>query len=283
MVTSELAGEGSREALMTFLEEDELRHVSPLKMLLLFGDALKVFSVGAGDERGYVMTMPCAASHWASQHYPGVTWVVHIALREGASAELIAIAAERVLRDTQREPFVVVTVEPRLTSALQASGDARAPLAYRLALLTFVPTAATMAIVCESVDGSIRNACHTRVPDDARNLLASHNTASDRELETIFADGNARCWVRFVDGEPVAVLLTFANSKSLHEIGSLHVAANYRRAGHARALVGAALADLRERGLSIRYVANATNEASIALAQQCGLRLALRSEHWVSR
>jgi ribosomal protein S18 acetylase RimI-like enzyme len=282
MQTERALSARSRDELQAFLEEDELRHITPLKMLLLYGDALNVHPIHTNDELAYVLTMPRAASHWASEHYPSVSYVVHVALRSHASDALIAAVAARILVNTGGEAFVVVTVESRLVAALQASVDPRTPLTYRLAFLTFVPNAGMTAEIRDTTTGSTRNACHSQIPHEARELLATHNIASEQELATIFADGHARCWLRYVGDEVVAVLITFANSKSLHELGSLHVRPNARRKGHAQALVQAALSDLCERGLGVRYAANATNEASIALAQKSGLRLALRSEHWVS-
>ena len=104
----------------------------------------------------------------------------------------------------------------------------------------------------------------------------------------MFADGSARCLLRFdgdgdeADRHPVAIALSFPNTPTLHEIGSLYVAPHARRAGHASALVHAALADIALRDLAARYVVDATNAPSIELAKRCGLREVMRVEHWLS-
>jgi ribosomal protein S18 acetylase RimI-like enzyme len=279
------ANEVPREALRDFLEQDELRHITPLKMLAMFGDVSRVFRISANDEHGYVLTMLRAASiQWDNEKYPDATHVVYVALRAHASDALIEATAQCILRETRGEPFVVKTIESRLIDALQASKDSRMPMIYRLSLSTFIPDEST-AIANEAahMQSATHNSCYAHVPTAAQELLATHNVYNERDLATMFADGSARCWLRFLNEEPVAVLLTFANTNSLHEIGSLHVHTSARRAGHARSLVRDAIDDLRNRGLSLRYVVDTTNKASIALAELCGLRLALRLEHWGSR
>ncbi|MGL4231378.1 MAG: GNAT family N-acetyltransferase [Casimicrobium sp.] len=275
----------SRETLFEFLEADELRHITPSRMLTMYGDALTAFPIDAVDERGFVFVMPRAVSQWATLKYPNAIHCVYVALPPVASEALIDSATDCVLRETHDEPFAIITLEHRLIERLQKRGDARMPMRYALALLTFTPHVVMNDaddIDCESrvLDARVRNACTSLVADDALPLLRAHNVYSDRELHTMFDDGSARCWLRYVNDEAVAVLLTFANSKTLHEIGSLYVLPSARRAGHAQALVRAALRHIASRGLKVRYVVDATNDASIALAQQSGLREALRSAHW---
>jgi ribosomal protein S18 acetylase RimI-like enzyme len=281
------------DELRAFLEADELRHITPLKMLGLFGDALAIYRVDAlaahqsedsvtYRDRGYVLTMPRSMSQWASSKYPDHERIAYPAMPAHASDSLLDAAAQCVLRITERKPFVVNTVDTSLIARLQRASDARLPLSFRLALLTFVPNLeAADAPNSSKRDESIRSFAH--IPADASSLLNAQNSYSDRELATMFADGTARCWLRYVDQSPVAVLLTFANSRTLHEMGSLHVQADARRSGHAQALVRAALDDMRLRGLKVRYVVEATNDASIALAERCGLREALRAQHWLSQ
>jgi ribosomal protein S18 acetylase RimI-like enzyme len=152
-----------------------------------------------------------------------------------------------------------------------------------LALLTFTPDEQTISLpsaVESQTMNSARSARFDHILQAAWPLLEAHNAYSRDELDGMFADGTARCWLRFVGNEAVAALLTFANSKTLHEIGSLYVHPSARRAGHAQALVRAALDDIAARGLKVRYASDATNSASISLAQQCGLHEVLRAEHW---
>jgi GNAT superfamily N-acetyltransferase len=281
----DLLASTERSALFEFLESDELRHITPLKMLTMFGNTLSVFPIEANSERGVVFVMPRAASQWDTSKYPSAVHSVYTALPATASESLIAAAAQRVLLETRNEPFVVKTIERRLIERLQASGDARMPMHYALALLTFTPIKALAPVLdstyeSSTIDAQFKSVCYEQIPQAAWPLLNAHDVYSKAELSKMFADGTARCWLRFVRDEAKAVLLTFANSKTLHEIGSLYVHANARRARHAQALVRAALDDIDKRGLKVRYVVDATNNASISLAQQCGLCEALRAEHW---
>jgi GNAT superfamily N-acetyltransferase len=272
-----------RAALFEFLEADELRHITPIKVLTMFGDAMNVHPVVSDDERGYILVVRSALSQWDSAKYPHATFSVYVALPAQASDRLIETTAARVLLETRGEPFVVKTIEPRLGQRLQTINDARLPLHYRLALLTFTPDEQTMSPSSAVESQTMNSACASRfdhIPEGARSLLNAHNVYGNDELDAMFADSTARCWLRFVGNEAVAVVLTFANSKTLHEIGSLYVHASARRAGHAQALVHAALHDIAARGLKVRYVVDATNSASISLAQQCGLHEVLRAEHW---
>jgi ribosomal protein S18 acetylase RimI-like enzyme len=271
------------DELRAFLESDELRHITPLKMLGLFGDALTVHRVDAMHDFGYILTMPRSMSQWASAKYPDAERLVYPALPSNASNTLLESVAQSVLRLTQGKTFLVNTIDTSLIERLQRVNDERLPLSLRVTLLTFIPpnddTVHTRN--ADYPDESTRYFAH--IPPEAQSLLATQNSYSERELATMFADGAARCWLRFVDETPVAVLLTFANSRTLHEIGSLHVRADARRAGHAQTLVHAALRDLHNREIKARYVVEASNAASIALAERCGLGLALRAEHWISR
>jgi ribosomal protein S18 acetylase RimI-like enzyme len=152
---------------------------------------------------------------------------------------------------------------------------------YERALCTFTvaPDAGTSA---SRVAASAHNVRVTpAITAEARPLLDAHDVYSAGELETMFADGNGRCFVSFDGDSAVAVALSFPNSSLLYEIGSLYVAPDARRAGHASALVRAALADVAARGLTVRYVVDATNAPSIALAKRCGLREVMRLEHWL--
>jgi ribosomal protein S18 acetylase RimI-like enzyme len=247
----------------------------------MFGETLRMVPVRSTSKQGFVFIMPRTASQWDSEKYPSAIHSIYVALPGDADAELIAASANAVLRETAGQPFVIKTIEPKLIDALQNANDARLPLRYRLALLTFTPTRLDI-IENNSRSNGARSVCYDRIPNDAQTLLDAHDVYSVAELQTMFADGTARCWLRYVGDAPVAIALTFANSTTLHEIGSLYVQADARRGGHAEALVRAALHDLEYRALKIRYVVDAENAASIALATRCGLQEALRSEHWLS-
>ncbi len=273
-------------SLQAFLIADELRHITPLKMLSLYRDQIRVSAVNFANETGYVLTMPRAASQYDSSKYPAALHTVLTATNPHASSDLMDIVVQTILTVACGEPFVVKTIDASLITALrEAAGKARA-IRYERALCTFVPyvnanvNATVIHEHCEARQDAIIGST-PYISDAAQPLLAAHDVYSASELTTMFAAGDARCWVCSVGGVAVATALTFPNTPTLHEIGSLYVRPDSRRAGHAQALVRAALDDLVKRNLTVRYVVDAENAASIALAARCGLREAMRSEHWL--
>jgi GNAT superfamily N-acetyltransferase len=266
------------DRLTQFLNEDELRHIPPLKMLGLYREHMRVLPVAVGVERAFVMLAPRAASQWDSAHYPSATQVLYPVLPAMRSQALLDACAQAVVQSVGSESFVVKSCEQLLIEALrQASPE----LSYQRALLTFTPADDSDA---HPQRGASRT--HIRIssmiPPAAAPLLAAHGVYSASELETMFADGTSRCLLGLDGEKAVAVALTFPNTSNLHEIGSLYVAPHARRAGHAGALVRAALTDIASRQLAVRYVVDATNTPSIALATRCGLREVMRLEHWLS-
>lgn len=265
-----------------FLSADELRHITPLKMLGLYREQMRVVPVYASGEQAFLMLSPRAASQWDTAKYPSATLVIFPVLSASPSAVMIDACVHAIVENAGHETFVVKACERALMAALRAALPA---LNYQRALLTFTPGGEHGAGVSRSASRpSVQVTAH--IPTEALALLAAHDVYSAGELETMFADGSARCFLSFdsedSDRHPVAIALTFPNTPTLHEIGSLYVAPHARRAGHARALVNAALADVASRNLLVRYVVDATNAPSIELATRSGLREVMRLEHWLS-
>ena len=268
--------------LTQFLNEDELRHITPLKMLGLYREHMWVVFVSAGTEQAFLMLSPRAASRWDTAKYPSASLVIFPVLSASPSAAMIDACVAAILENAGAEAFVVKSCELLLIAALRAASP---DLSYQRALLTFTHDGEDGA---ESVASVLKSTVRitTHIPPEALSLLAAHDVYSASELDTMFVDGSARCLLRFdgdeADRHPVAIALTFPNTPTLHEIGSLYVAPLARRAGHASVLVHAALADVARRDLAARYVVDATNARSIELATRCGLREVMRLEHWLS-
>ena len=268
------------DTLATFLHQNELRHITPLKVLGLFGTQLQSVSLRVADDVAYLLWSRRDVSQYDSAKYPSADVVFYPALNVAPSAAMLDVCARAILDEARGRNFVVKTIEPELVVALRALAPT-AHFNYERALCTFTvaPDAGTSAA---GAAASAHNVRVTRaITDEARPLLDAHDVYSTGELETMFADENGRCFVSFDGDVAVGVALSFPNSSSLYEIGSLYVAPVARRAGHASALVRAALADVAARGLAVRYVVDATNAPSIALAERCGLREAMRLEHWL--
>ena len=265
--------------LESFLQTDELRHITPLKMLGLLGAQVRSQQLLIADETAYLLWSPRTASQYDSAKYPAAEVVFYPALGAAPSAAMLDICARVMMDEARGRVFVVKTIEPRLLDALRATVP-MAGVSYERALCTFT-VASDSALYSPATAATHEIRTTASIADEARPLLEAHNVYSDGELQTMFASGCARCFVSCQVDRAVAVALSFANSPSLYEIGSLYVAPDARRGGHATALVHAALADLNSRGLAVRYVVDATNTPSIALAERCGLREAMRLEHWL--
>ena len=267
--------------LVQLLHEDELRHVSPLKMFGLYREQMRVVAFDVGAEQGFLLLLPRAASHYDTAKYPSASRVIFPVLSRSPSVAMIDACVVAIVKSAGAETFVIKSCELALVSALRA---ARPALSYQRALLTFTRFSEESAWLASHADvmPPIKLKVTPLVLAEAQALLAAHDVYSASELKTMFTDGSARCLLSVDGEEPVAVALAFPNTPTLHEIGSLYVAPHARRAGHAGALVRAAMADIAGRNLAVRYVVDATNAPSIDLAKRCGLREVMRLEHWLS-
>jgi ribosomal protein S18 acetylase RimI-like enzyme len=265
----------------SFLEADELRHITPLKIRLLFGELVQWQWVELGDERGLLFWMPRANSQWDTGKYPLAQHVIYPAFVASASAGLSDIAARQIVELTRGESFVVKTIDDGIVAALRSAAGAVRPMRFERALITFCASRAVATTAAgESPNDADELHCFASIPDSARALLDEHDVYSANDLATMFSAGDARCWTISRANVAVAIALSFPNAPRLHEIGSLYVHPSARRAGHGKRLVRATLADLSARGLSVRYVVDAQNAASIALAERSGLREVMRLAHW---
>jgi ribosomal protein S18 acetylase RimI-like enzyme len=269
-------------SLESFLHQNELHHITPIKVLGLFGSQLRSIPLGVAGETAHLLWSMREVSQYDSAKYPTADVVFYPAFNIAPPMAMLVVCARTILDEARGRTFVVKTIEARLLDALRVAAPA-ARFNYERALCTF--TVAGDAAVQLPATDSTRQAhqirATTTITDEAQPLLDAHNVYSASELRTMFAQGDGRCFVSFDGGSAVAVALSFPNSPSLYEIGSLYVSPDARRAGHASALVLTALADLAARGLAVRYVVDATNAPSIALAERCGLREVMRLEHWL--
>ena len=265
-----------------FLHQNELHHITPLKVLGLFGSQLRSVPLSVADGTAYLLWSRRDASQYDSAKYPTADVVFYPALVAAPTPAMLSVCARAIFDEARGRAFVVKTIETRLLDALRVAAPA-ARFNYERALCTFtVAGRAAVQSPALAVTRAVRQIRSTiTITDEAQPLLDAHNVYSASELQTMFADGNGRCLVSFDGDHAVAVALSFPNSPSLYEIGSLYVSPAARRCGHASALVRAALADLAARGLAVRYVVDATNAPSIALAERCGLREVMRLEHWL--
>jgi ribosomal protein S18 acetylase RimI-like enzyme len=260
------------------LASEPLRHITPLKLLGLYQQHTHCQWFG----NALLATMPARESHYDCTTYPHATRIAYPALLANASADDIAACAQRISALARDERLICKTQEDTLIDALATHVQMKEVRALCNFLLPQIAPAASLSRPewRQSAPHGRRALHATEIAPQVRPLLAAHGVYTDAELRTLFANGDARChWIE-AQGEVRAVALTFATTPTIHEIGSLYVAPQARRQGHARALVLAALAELQARGLTPRYVVDGANVPSIALAQACGLREAFRLRHF---
>jgi ribosomal protein S18 acetylase RimI-like enzyme len=257
----------SEETLRARLNIDPLRHITPLKMLGMYGARAECESFG----NAHVLWMPGNTAQYDADNYPSAAWVVYPALAPDASAGDIDAAANRTLALANHQTICVKVSDERFIHALRA----RASVKRARALCTFLLDDATQTHSEPHVSSS------AQMTSPVSALSRVHGVYSEGELAAFFSSGESRGhWIE-VDGEPVAVALTFPTTQAIHEIGGLHVLPHARRRGHAAALLRHAAHDLRSRGKTVRYVVDENNEPSIALANGCGLKEAFRLQHFL--
>ena len=238
-------------------------------MLGLFRQHLRVVPIVAGAERAFLMLSPRAVSQWDTAKYPSATLVIFPVLTALPSAAMIDACVCAILENAGAETFVLKSCDLELIAALRA---VLPNLSYQRALLTFISNDESGAgfVNPPHVTATVQVTRH--IPPEALALLAAHDVYSASELETMFADDSARCLLSFegnaADLHPIAIALSFPNAPTLHEIGSLYVTPYAHRAGRAKALVCTALANIASRNLATRYVVDAINAPSIALAKR---------------
>ena len=95
------------ERLTQFLNEDELRHITPLKLLGFYRDRVRVVLVSAGVEQAFLLLLPCAASQYDTAKHPSASLIVFPALSASPSAAMIDTCVAAILENAGAEPFVV--------------------------------------------------------------------------------------------------------------------------------------------------------------------------------
>ncbi len=258
-----MTGRGDRATIVSLLESDPLRHVVTLKMIHHYGDALELRL--AQDAAGWALLslMPTSLSGFDSRAYPDARFV---AMVDGDSRT----ATIELLRGLPRAPLVAKTTDGAVGAHLVRVLGATPGLSF-LSFTTGPGVSGTPAP--EGIDQS-------SVLDPEGAELVAQNGYDARELERYFADG-ARWFAVRTHGRMVSAGMVFRNFDTIWEIGGLYTLPAYRRQGHARMVVAAALSHLEANAWVPRYVVRSDNSASEALARRAGLRLFLRMDHFV--
>ncbi len=93
--------------LVQLLHEDELRHVSPLKMFGLYREQMRVVAFDVGAEQGFLLLLPRAASQYDTAKYPSASRVIFPVLSRSHSAAMIDACVVTIVKSAGAETFVI--------------------------------------------------------------------------------------------------------------------------------------------------------------------------------
>jgi ribosomal protein S18 acetylase RimI-like enzyme len=253
-----------RDLIVSCLRSDLLRHIVTLKMLRLFGEAIELRF--AQDDNGWALLsfLPVQISQFDRETYPDADFVVLI---DGTSDGSKAILAEKLPPGR----LVIKSYDAWVRQFVQDR--------FRVKKVrSFISFTRSIDAHLETAPGGVAES-ETLVPEMAQ--IFSHNGYGGAELAGHFAAG-ARWFAVQDDGRNVSAGFVFRNFDVVWEIGGLFTEPNYRRQGHARKIVAAALHHLMTRQFIPRYQVRSDNIESIRLAEAAGLHEFLQMDHFLT-
>jgi GNAT superfamily N-acetyltransferase len=254
-----------RALALAYLQRNPLKHITMLKLLHTYGEAISCAYCEREDAAGALISFPPAVFPYDAQTYPQAERIVLLSTGGPPAAE--------ALLDTlpQGTALVFKLVDP---------AD-KAVVARRFALrrtLGFASYTSAAGQAWPTVEGVL--ASEELDPQLAELFVAQgHDRA---ELAAWFARGSLTFAI-YEDGHPLAACYIFPNFGAIWEIAGVYTAPEARRRGYGARVVSAALHALAARGLTPRYQVYEENQPSIALAESIGLRHFVTIEHFVTR
>ena len=250
-----------RNRIISHLKGDVLRHIVTLKMLQLYGDAIEFRFVQGTGGWALLSLLPVVMSDFDRQTYPEAKFVV---LVDGTSQA----SKLDLLENLPAGRLVIKSYDASVTRFALGRLGARKVRSFRsFTLPPAGPVEAAPAGVIES---------EALVPEIIQ--MFSHNGYLEAELAIHFA-ARAR-WYAIQDGvRKISAGFVFRNFDLVWEIGGLFTVPGFRRQGHARKIVAAALNHLVAQKLVPRYQVRADNLESIRLAESTGLQPFLQMDH----
>ena len=253
----------TQQAVITFLKQDALRNIVPLKMLTAHPDAIETHYHEADAEAAALLLFPTSAFAYDRATYGDLDLVVILA------ATTPAAATPLLPQIPQHKKLIFKLMDNGIRDLLAKSFTLQRVTAF----LSF--TATTPDQFCPHPAVAVANQVDTRL----YSLFAQQGYSVD-EVARFFADGQARTFARYEAGEAVAACFTYQNFARIHEIGGVYTLPTHRRQGYAQQAVVTAVHSLLSRGYWPRYQVHEINRPSIALAEQIGLTPFVTVTHW---
>jgi GNAT superfamily N-acetyltransferase len=243
------------------LARDPLRHVVLLKHLHAYRDNVTVRRVSSANGAATLVALDTSVSPYDRQTYPKAAMAAFVA---SDHPELTVSLMSHVPRGGG--------IVFKLSSETDVAAiEQRFPLTRRRAFVSF-----TSAGGCAPPPG-----VHvTSEPSDTAFQLFSIQGYDRAWLDTLLRAGRAFACVAERDGDILSACFAFESFGPVWEIGGVVTPPAHRRQGLGTRVVGAALAQLGERGLVPRYQVEEHNLASIALARSLGLAPLMSITHY---
>ena len=252
-----------REMALAFLRTNPLQHLVHMKYLHLYPADIDCFYTEANGATGILLSYKPQLTSWDQSAYAIAS---NIFLPVVTNREMADRLIEQITPQVDSNPFVCKFCDGG-TKDIFAE-------AFRLEPARTLISYTTDRFEIDDNDVVISNSL-----DEQTAKLFRENGYSQDELSTRFANG-AFSFTIYQDKQPASTCYIFQNFDNVWEIAGVRTVDWAQRKGYARRVVGAALQMILNKGWIPRYQAEATNAASIHLAEALGLRICLRFEHY---
>jgi predicted GNAT family acetyltransferase len=248
-----------------YLQAQPLKYLPLLKYLNLYPERVTCHYADQGTSTGILLTYKTQSMPWDAANYPQTDRVFLPVASDERAAEILlnyfkdhySLVSPAVFK------FCEETTHAFFADQLSLH-RVRTYLSY------------TSSRMVEQVN--TKNVVVLQSVDDARLKLYACNGYTREEVLEHFANG-AFSFAIYEGKEPVCACFIYRNFDTVWEIAAVHTLEHARRKGYARQVVASALQTVFAHGWVPRYHVDATNTASLYLAESLGLEPCLRFEH----
>ncbi len=251
--------------VLTFLEQDVLRHVVHLKMFHAYPDAIQCHYYEDGTSAGVLLLLPTQASPFDARTYPSTRYVVLPSAADQVAAHALVA---HIPMDCD---LVFKLIDGQSRAAIEEWFDLKRTWAY----LSYTS--------CEGALFAPALRVQVSAQLDERSMpLYAENGYSLEEMQVYFSSG-ARSFTIHEGQEVASTCFVFPNFREVWEIAGVHTVPSWRGHGCARQVVETALSALLREERIPRYQVREDNRPSIRLAEAVGLEKFLTTEHFVGK